>query len=159
MLIYIIINLYIFGKEQLKYLYDEIFPIGIIIHSTTLNTSAKVKAIYRGNTWSQITTKFLFGTGTIDTYDDSGNKYTTNITAKSSGGSTSSTLTTYTLPSHTHPIPVNVAFHPAGGGAYSNSWAIDSSATGVVDAKWQGGSKPHNNMPPYYGVYIWERTA
>ena len=22
-----------------------------------------------------------------------------------------------------------------------------------------GGDQPHNNMPPYYGAYVWRRTA
>lgn len=129
--------------------------VGMIILSTTLDTEAKVKAIYGGTTWTKIENRFLFGTGTIDMYNDSGTKTSTSVTAKSTGGSTSSTLTVNTIPSHTH--GTYYRSNCAGG---TSNWGVSDGSSGTsTPTSSTGGSKPHNNMPPYYGVYIWERTA
>lgn len=38
----------------------------------------------------------------------------------------------------------------------SNQFAADQGQTLTTDT---GGGQPHNNMPPYTSVYIWQRTA
>jgi hypothetical protein len=63
--------------------------IGMVVHSTTLNTEAKVKAIYGGISWAKIEGMFLLGQSS---------KYGIGGT----GGSESITLATKNLPSHTH---------------------------------------------------------
>ena len=61
------------------------------------------------------------------------------------------------MPSHSHGISGNSSTNGnyalatlAGNGSYT-VYSYTSKAT--------GGSQPHNNMPPYKSVYIWERTA
>lgn len=118
--------------------------IGMIIHSTTLDTMEKVIAIYGGETWEKIEGMFLLGASS-------------DYEVNSTGGEKNHTLTIDEMPSHNHGIPhgylgttpaeINVS--------YSNTMKTGTyqptTSTGV--------NQPHNNMPPYKAVYIWERTA
>lgn len=63
--------------------------VGMIIQSTTLDTEAKVIAIYGGTSWSKVEGRFLLGTSS---------SYAVN----SIGGEAAHTLTTAEMPSHTH---------------------------------------------------------
>lgn len=123
--------------------------VGMIIHSTTLNTEAKVKAIYGGTTWVKIEGKFLLGTSS---------SHAINTT----GGAETVTLTINQIPSHNHslvPNSDNTAIY-SGTGSYDDTEKpggrnhLISNTTGNT-----GGGQAHNNMPPYKTVYIWERTA
>lgn len=124
--------------------------VGMIIHSTTLDTEAKVKAFYGGTTWVKIEGKFLLGTSS---------SHAINTT----GGAETVTLTVNQIPSHNHGVCGGagmIAFKnnagaedptikTTGSRAAVNLWSTDNS----------GGGQSHNNMPPYKTVYIWERTA
>ena len=76
------------------------------------------------------------------------------------------------MPSHAHSpsdFDVNGNWVPATDAMSRNRYNTDSAGTKYIpsgdsldDWKWgktslSGGSQPHNNMPPYYGVYIWIR--
>lgn len=115
--------------------------VGMIIHSTTLDTMEKVIAFYGGTTWEKMEGVFLLGAS--DTY-----------AAGSTGGEATHTLTVNEMPSHSHTYSkwnnLNQLIQ-AGGGYGINEGSYTTSST--------GGSQPHNNMPPYRAVYIWERTA
>lgn len=123
--------------------------VGMIIHSTTLDTEAKVIAQYGGTQWQKIEGVFLLGQSASHAIG-------------STGGSETVTLTTSQIPSHKHSIfgtngaavfrggsGSNDAAQAAGGRSYANLFVTDSA----------GGGQAHNNMPPYKTVYIWERTA
>lgn len=125
--------------------------VGMIIHSTTFDTEAKVKAFYGGSTWVKIEGKFLLGTSS---------SHAINTT----GGAETVTLTLNQIPSHNHGVcggtgmiafknnagTEDPTFKSTGGSrAAINLWTTDNS----------GGGQSHNNMPPYKTVYIWERTA
>ena len=66
--------------------------IGMIIHSTTLDTMEKVIAIYGGTTWVKIEGKFLLGTSDSHAIN-------------STGGEETHTLTVNEIPSHNHTGP------------------------------------------------------
>lgn len=127
--------------------------VGMIIHSTTLNTMAKVIAQYGGTTWIQHSGYFLYGA-------------TSNVAANnaaSDGGEAVHTLTVEEMPSHRHdlirqlqPPSYNYGCVQASG-SISNSSVSGSGATQYTD--YAGGGQAHNNVPPYKNVYIWERTA
>jgi len=133
--------------------------VGMIVQSTTLDTEAKVIAIYGGTSWSKVEGRFLLGTSS---------SYAVN----SIGGETAHTLTTAEMPSHNHASSTRRGAIPCwdnkasstgkyyglydGSLAYQSSYAYDISATSTSLA---GGNAAHNNMPPYKVVYIWERTA
>ena len=63
--------------------------VGMIVQTTTLDTEAKVIAIYGGTSWSKIEGRFLLGASS---------SYAVNAT----GGETTHKLTTAELPSHSH---------------------------------------------------------
>lgn len=115
--------------------------VGMIIHSTTLDTEAKVKAFYGGTTWVKIEGRFLLGTSSAHAIG-------------STGGEETHVLTINEMPSHNHGY-VKLS------GSASNKDTASGSTWGEADATTgnRGGNQAHNNMPPYKTVYIWERTA
>ena len=126
--------------------------IGMIVQSTTLDTEAKVIAIYGGTAWSKIEGKFLLG-------------QSSSHAVNSTGGAETVTLNEAQMPQHRHSgllvtgVNCSVGVQGTGGIAlktetFSGSDTINNPYTGAT-----GGSQPHNNMPPFKTVYIWERTA
>lgn len=136
-------------------LLNKIYPVGSIYISTNNISPASML----GGTWEKIRDKFLLSES--DT-----------ISAGSTGGEKTHTLTTNEMPTHNH------AFMSAGqGGSYTDDYKQVWTATGGSDGNGvpanltlptyqgsqgvqnTGGSQPHNNMPPYLAVYMWKRTA
>ena len=115
----------------------------MIIHSTTLDTEAKVIEIYGGTSWSKIEGKFLLGQSSTHAIN-------------STGGSETVTLTVQQIPAHTHSLTTHDAAGASLGASRYNSAA---NAWPNASTNSTGGSQPHNNMPPFKTVYIWERTA
>ena len=141
--------------------------VGMIIMSTTLDTEAKVKAIYGGTTWIQHSGYFLRGASSGVTAnsadqerDSQGNALgveSVTLTADQSGvGSHSHSVNT----KRTN-ITVNnngnttLLCHSSNGGTA----VTEANASGYIGTKSAAASSSHNNMPPYKNVYIWERTA
>lgn len=129
--------------------------VGQVIMSTTLDTEDKVKQYYGGTSWTKIEGKFLIGASS---------SYGVGTT----GGEATHVLTTAEMPSHTH---FYANYWDGSGVDGSTSWRnsmICTSNGGYgdwthifngVDISATGGSQAHNNIPPYYAVYIWVRTA
>ena len=78
-------------------LLNDTYPVGSIYISTTDDTVEKVEEKF-GGTW----VKYSNGTTLVG---DDGTNFITNDTQKGSGGSSTVTLTTNNLPSHSHVIP------------------------------------------------------
>lgn len=162
------------GLTEDKYLVQS--HVGQIIFSTTLDTEEKVKQYYGGTTWAKIEGKFLLGASS-------------SYANGSTGGEASHTLSVDEMPKHSHRVYAftggsdDTGSYTAGylddnGNRYDatngaklyhiwkgksfQTWG-NSLGTGCGDpvgsTKPVGGSQPHNNMPPYRAVYIWERTA
>lgn len=119
--------------------------VGMIIHSTTLDTEAKVKAVYGGTSWTAIEGAFLLGTSSAHTIG-------------STGGEETHTLTIAEMPSHSHGVNSGATVF-ANGGANDVSQTAGSRTYTYLGISNTGGGQAHNNMPPYKTVYIWERTA
>lgn len=132
--------------------------VGMIIQSTTLDTEAKVIAIYGGTSWSKIEGRFLLGASSY-------------YAANSTGGEAAHRLTINEMPSHNHAFTsgghamcVNTNADPANQHSYgytvgqNTGWYINANKN-TADITYNGGNASHNNMPPYKAVYIWERTA
>ena len=149
----------LYNKEQ------PLMPshVGQVIMSTTLDTAAKVQAIY-GGTWER------WGAGKVPVGVDP-NDSDFNAPNKS-GGAKTVTLTVEQMPSHNHVLSFTANSGGIGtsktyGTVYSSNnqstirnttipasgelayWGIDKS----------GGNDAHNNMPPYQSIYLWIRTA
>lgn len=96
-------------------------------------------------TWFQIADRFLLASGTRQVGD--------------SGGEETHTLTIEEMPSHTHKVRyVGNSANGVYGGQPGTSVNRDPVYNQILVAK-EGGDQPHNNMPPYFVVNIWLRTA
>lgn len=124
-------------------LLDAVYPVGSIYMSYE-ETSPATRF---GGTWSAITGfPWLHGSKTCGT----------------TGGEETHTLSESEMPKHNHACPCAVIY---GGNAttYRNLFATNSKLWSEAD--WNnpvssaGGSQSHNNLPPYYVLRGWRRTA
>lgn len=126
----------------MKFNVDLIYPIGSIYQST----STISPEVLFGGTWKQIAQgRTLVGVDTSD--DDFG-------TVRKTGGEKTHTLTVSEMPKHSHQL--------RDGTVSSGSSVYADRSTGNFSASYTnstGGSQAHNNLQPYYCVYIWERIS
>lgn len=135
---------------------DNIYPVGSIYMSVN---STNPSALF-GGTWEQIKDTFLLATG--DTYENgsTGGSATVTLTSAQSGVPAHSHKyqdynTTYTLKTTNRKPGTSTAVAygtslTSGGGATERT----SSNNTAVNA-----SQAHENMPPYFTVYMWKRVA
>lgn len=116
-----------------------------------------------GGTWERISQgRFLIGAGVplannITDFGDLNNQGYV-FAANDMGGQYMHTLTVDEIPSHSHWVPaINYEAQPGSNTAVAGTTYHKNQAT-QLSATTGGGSK-HNNIPPYYGVYIWKRIA
>ena len=132
-------------KEKDSFLQAS-YPVGSIYISAV---STNPNTLFGFGTWEQLKDTFLLAAG--DTYE-----------AGATGGEAEHTLTVDEMPSHTHGATgVNDG---AGTSGQSGNYPIriyqDKAGNWpVTGIQYTGGSKAHNNMPPYLAVYVWKRTA
>mgnify|MGYP003296914413 CR=1 FL=1 len=73
------------------------------------------------------------------------------------GGSATHALTTAETPGHWHGY-----YYANANAAWQSYWTPWVTTSYVLD-RWglleTGGGQAHNNMPPYYGAALWQRTA
>ena len=174
---------YLLEDHRISSIVDAIYPVGSIYMSVN---SANPGTLF-GGTWEQIKGRFLLGTGTPadnsnefwggDLTIDGANKYS--YDAGATGGSSRQPLDIKHLPSHSH-TPFNqgdwgiaeVRNLPNKSGIWGAGLNLDMSGLilGSVNDGTNyialqsttgntGGNVPHNNMPPYFTVYMWKRTA
>ena len=132
-----------------KTLDDLVFPVGFIYQSTSSTSPA---SLY-GGSWERIQGRFLSGTSS-------------NYTVSSTGGEAEHTLSIDEIPSHAHHYtdckPPEENTNEVNPGCYSpggNNYTIIGSYEDTKVSESTGGGQSHNNMPPYYAVNIWRRTA
>lgn len=129
---------------------DLVYPVGALYCST----QAESPAGKFGGNWEQIKDRFLLAAGD-------------NYAAGSEGGAATHTLTESEMPYHRHNTSVSwtnastvntISF----GGNIANISAANS-PLGVdrTDSytRYTGNGHAHNNMPPYYTLYIWKRIS
>ena len=126
------------------------FPVGFGGFSQT-----DPNTIYSGTTWEQKKDVFILAAG--DTYP-----------VGSTGGEAQHKLTVEEMPEHGHNF--DNYFHGYPKGDYRIE--LDTYLTPLINAEnpddtegrgvWTnptGGSQPHNNLPPYFAMPFWIRTA
>jgi hypothetical protein len=77
------------------------------------------------------------------------------VTSTAVAGEDRHTLTIPEMPSHTHSFFPLVTADANNGGANG----VQYGTTASVATTSTGGDAPHNNLPPFYGVYFIKRTA
>ena len=130
-----------------KTLDDLVFPVGFIYQSTSSTSPA---SLY-GGSWERIQGRFLLGTSS-------------SYSVSSTGGEEKHQLSEAESCHHAHELyiddeeavdhssPNTVLKSPTYG--WSNHYREVGQAI-----SFKGSDQPHNNMPPYYAVNIWRRTA
>ena len=123
---------------------NKTYPVGSI-YMTMDNTNPSSTI---GGTWEKIEGRFLLG---------SSDNYALNTT----GGEATHTLTVNEMPSHNHSLPAAIVNAGYGGSPATSAAGHDYGFkyNYVAYTGSNGGSQPHNNMPPYLVVNIWKRTA
>nr|DAL94179.1 MAG TPA: baseplate protein [Caudoviricetes sp.] len=130
-------------------LVDLFYPIGSIYMSTD---STSPQSRFTGTYWLPIYDRFLLGAG---------NAYK----ARAKGGEATHTLTQQEIPSHYHDEYVGndggPDSAPSGYSGWPNVAYIGKKTWWAKGAKTSdaGGDGAHNNMPPYYTVYMWRRVT
>lgn len=131
------------GKTDLSGLASDVlakaYPVGSFFFSTAATNPGTLLGF---GTWEQVRDTFLLACGT---------KYG----AGSKGGEASHTLTVDEMPSHSHEFSLMIS------NGSSNVWPASGlgSIVATTSTKAAGGGQAHNNMPPYWAVYVWHRTA
>ena len=116
------------------------YPVGAIYISADSTSPASLF----GGTWAMITNRFLLAAG--DIYEGG-----------TTGGEAAHTLTVNEVPRHSHEVNTGCGSPAAGGGIVLRGWSGDSyKRFSLFDT---GGGAAHNNMPPYFAVYMWQRVA
>ena len=145
-------NQSILGSGNLDIL-NMVYPVGSIYMSVNSTSPATLF----GGRWEAISQgRTLVGVGTGT--DINGDSMT--WTAEAEGGEYFHTLTIDEMPSHNH--SVNTIYPFVNGGnrtavANSNSNNVTGTAADVVLN--EGGGQAHNNLQPFFAVYMWKRTA
>jgi hypothetical protein len=144
-------GLYINGVNILSVVY----PVGSIYCNASDNTNPATLLGF--GTWTAIEGQFIAGYDSGDSYYDAvGNGNNTN----SEAGENTHTLTGAEsgTSAHTHNVPCynegggGTSFDATNGGAFQQNKNVDNSSEANA-------SEAHNNLPPYYVVYMWRRTA
>lgn len=125
---------------------DIIYPVGSIYMSATNNSPSNLF----GGTWAEVSAGYyIIGAGT--TYG-----------LGSSGGANTITLTVNQIPKHSHTENSSLLAwiwpngdRDLGGGSMVGA----NSARPACSTANTGGGQAHSNMPAYYAVRIWRRTA
>ena len=133
-------------EDGIADLYNAIFPIGQIF----IKGDNEDYTNWLGFTWERTAVgKVLVG---IDSTDTDFN------TIGKTGGEKTHTLSIYELPEK---IPVNYGNISGGTDVVISNTVIGLGGvkSGQANMNLQSTASPHNNMPPYYVCYMWERTA
>lgn len=112
-----------------------------------------------GGTWVQVKDRFILTAG--DTYSQG-----------QTGGEATHKLTTEEMPSHQHDYRLFTQLGSTNNDAQQGKFMTAIQNAGASEAflcrpgksreahiMANGGSEPHNNLPPYVVTYCWKRTA
>jgi hypothetical protein len=126
---------------------NHIYPVGSIFLSfTDVNPSVR----FTGTSWDQVSQgRFVAGVGTGN--DGIQNKV---FAAGNNTGEYAHQLTIAEMPSHTHTF-VDPVTGPVDAGSDGNK--VAQRGTGTTGAT--GEDQYHNNTPPGFGLYVWQRTV
>lgn len=163
---------------ELNNILKKMYPVGSIYTSNDLSKSPM--NVLGFGTWERVVGRTIIGAAPEDGTDYSsfltrsstgywyyadgaGNRYSMAVGAQS--GTPNVALTTNEMPKHRHgPLYWNNGLSIGiGSGVNGNYYRVSSSTSGnTISTEAQtadtGGSKAHNNLPPYLAVYMWQRV-
>jgi len=136
---------------------DVIYPVGSLFFSIDNNNPG---SRMEGTTWRQVAEgKFVAGVGTGT--DTNGGTHTVTAGDTDTTGEYDHTLTVSEIPPHTHPIKNSSKLGNDDNIAYYGDWGnpnrLNQPSPLLPDNT--GGGQPHNNLPPAFGMYVWERIS
>ncbi len=123
---------------------QDVYPIGSVFMS--MNSTNPATSLGFG-TWSAVQGKFLVGVSSETEFN----------TAGKTGGAKTVTLSTANMPSHNHSIS-----GISRGDVMSSTIGTSADVivpSGSMSTGYSGSGTAHNNLPPYFAIYIWTRTA
>lgn len=133
----------LFFQTATNLVLDMVYPVGSIY----MSVNATSPSTLFGGTWEQIQDRFLLAAG---------NSYSGGDT----GGEVTHTLTIDEIPDHGHTA---FYYNTSGDQSFGYQFGGKGTRSGTAESSsgigHTGGSKAHNNMPPYLAVYMWKRTA
>ncbi len=120
------------------------YGIGDILQTTNATSPT---ARWAGTTWAAIQNKFLVGVGS-------------DYAVGATGGEATHTLTVAEMPSHRHVQSYYMNYLNSGSAAVAvMSGGTAGDTPSYQNTQYTGDGAAHNNLPPYYAVYMWRRTA
>lgn len=127
-------------------------PVGSVYLSVVSTNPATLLGY---GTWAQIAQgRALLGVG--DGTD--ANSDTLSVTAEGTGGAYKHQLTVAEMPAHSHDLKVFV--RDIDGASPDGDRSVKSDQAGVSGfVSSTGGDGKHNNIQPWFGVFVWKRTA
>lgn len=145
-----------------KAVYDfinTIYPVGSIY----MSISGTNPSVLFGGTWEQISGRFLIGAGSPEENTETAFGELNNsgyaFDVGGMGGQYKHVLTLEEMPNHRHGVAnanengADLSFTPVLLGDMTTGWE------GSAFTSYEGGGQPHNNMPPYFTVYMWKRIG
>ena len=136
---------------------DVIYPVGSYFFSKDNNNPGSRMA---GTSWLRVAEgQFIAGAGSGT--DKNGTSHTVAVGADVSEGEYKHSLTVNELPAHTHNIKNSSKFGTNDNINYYGDHGATSGYPQSTDLLPDntGGNQSHNNLPPAFGMYVWERTA
>ena len=127
---------------ETTYLLKVVYPVGSIYMSINSTNPSNLF----GGTWEQLKDRFLLACG--DTYKNG-----------ETGGEATHTLTIDEMPRHNHKLLSNTPKGSSDTISILSVYQGSDDNAAVNHSNSVGGSKAHNNMPPYLVVYMWKRIS
>lgn len=143
-------RLSLFHKESKLETLKLVYPVGSIYISVSPTSPSE---LFGFGEWKQIKDTFLLSAGDKHTVEET-------------GGEETHTLTISEMPSHNHRLKTDIN-NPkynvtwAEWFEYTDGWTQEAGETEApaTHTTSTGGGKEHNNMPPYFTVYMWQRIS
>lgn len=172
---------YLFAK-----IFETTFPIGTIFQTTIIGNPNTIIPGATNSEWEQITDRVLIGAGNTYPAESIGGEATITLTKDQIPSHTHTrgtmNITGSVGQGYTTNGTINGGWHNHNNKGYgtgalylsgtnngsSCTWSnygdsgkitLDASRSWTGETSSVGGNQPHNNIPPYYAVYIWKRTA
>ena len=162
-------------KSEMETAMLALFPVGTILETT----NSANPSTYIGGTWellpAGLTTKSagtytethnVNGTDVTDTYVFTAGSSEFTVNGTKTQGEAKHQITKGELASHTHTEYIDDLYSAYATGN-NNKWKqglvnVEETSENVTYHRWigsAGGNQPHNNLPPFYGVFRFRRTT